>query len=96
MDFISGMSSVDRKGYGRIGLRAFSYYIVTTLIAAFTGIVLAVLIQPGRSSRTASVSSGGNAEAVQTVDSFLDLIRCVKSSWETEQGCVSVKITGNM
>ncbi|XP_044075233.1 excitatory amino acid transporter 1-like [Siniperca chuatsi] len=72
---ITGMSSVDRKAYGKIGLRAFSYYMVTTLIAAFTGIALAVLIQPGKSSRTASVSSSGNAEAVQTVDSFLDLIR---------------------
>ncbi|XP_042353288.1 excitatory amino acid transporter 1-like [Plectropomus leopardus] len=72
---ITVMSSVDRKAYGKIGLRAFSYYMVTTLIAAFTGIALAVLIQPGKSSRAASVSSSGNTEAVQTVDSFLDLIR---------------------
>ncbi|TDH05915.1 hypothetical protein EPR50_G00127320 [Perca flavescens] len=72
---ISGMSSVDRKAYGKIGLRAFSYYMVTTLIAAFTGIALAVMIQPGKSSRAASVSSSGNADAAQPVDSFLDLIR---------------------
>ncbi|KAM6920003.1 excitatory amino acid transporter 1-like [Lycodopsis pacificus] len=73
--FISGMSSVDRTAHGKIGLRAFIYYMVTTLIAAFTGIALAVLMKPGNSSRTASVSSSGNAEAVQIVDSFLDLIR---------------------
>uniref|UniRef100_A0A8D0AEE6 Amino acid transporter n=1 Tax=Sander lucioperca TaxID=283035 RepID=A0A8D0AEE6_SANLU len=72
---ITGMSSVDRKAYGKIGLRAFSYYMVTTLIAAFTGIALAVLIQPGKSSRAASVSSSGNADTAQPVDSFLDLIR---------------------
>ncbi|KAF1383638.1 hypothetical protein PFLUV_G00133940 [Perca fluviatilis] len=72
---ISGMSSVDRKAYGKIGLRAFSYYMVTTLIAAFTGIALAVMIQPGKSSKAASVSSSGNADAAQPVDSFLDLIR---------------------
>nr|XP_046264797.1 excitatory amino acid transporter 1-like isoform X2 [Scatophagus argus] len=72
---ITGMSSVNRKTYGKIGLRAFSFYMVTTIIAAFTGIALAVLIQPGKSSRTVSVTSHGDAEAVQTVDSFLDLIR---------------------
>ncbi|XP_075953321.1 excitatory amino acid transporter 1-like [Anarhichas minor] len=77
---IAGMSSVDRTAHGKIGLRAFSYYMVTTLIAAFTGIALAVLMQPGKSSRTASVSSSGNAEAVQIVDSFLDLIRNMNPS----------------
>ncbi|XP_037642566.1 excitatory amino acid transporter 1-like [Sebastes umbrosus] len=72
---IAGISSVDKKAYGKIGLRAFCYYMVNTIIAAFTGIALAVLIQPGKSSRTASVSSSGHPQAVQTVDSFLDLIR---------------------
>lgn len=71
------MSSVDRKIYGKIGLRAFSYYMVTTLIAAFTGIALAVLIQPGKSSKNTAASSGGNAEAMHTVNAFLDLIRYV-------------------
>ncbi|KAM4552093.1 excitatory amino acid transporter 1-like [Odontesthes bonariensis] len=74
---IAGMSSVDRKAYGRIGLRAFTYYMVTTIIAAFTGIGLAVVIQPGKSSRHTTEPSGGTAEAVQSVDAFLDLIRCV-------------------
>ncbi|XP_035491239.2 excitatory amino acid transporter 1 isoform X6 [Scophthalmus maximus] len=72
---IAGMSSVDRKGFGRIGLRAFSYYTVTTLIAAFTGIALASVIQPGTSSRNPPTPSGGKVEAVQSVDAFLDLIR---------------------
>ncbi|XP_049453755.1 excitatory amino acid transporter 1-like [Epinephelus fuscoguttatus] len=72
---IAVMSSVDRKAFGKIGLRVLGYYLVTTLIAAFTGISLAILIQPGKSSTADSVSSSGNTEAVQTVDSFLDLIR---------------------
>lgn len=71
------MSSVDRKANGKIGLRAFGYYMATTLVAAFTGIALAALIQPGNSSRDSPVSSSGPVEAVQSVDSFLDLIRCV-------------------
>lgn len=73
---LTGMSSVDRKANGKIGLRAFSYYMATTVIAAFTGIALAVLIQPGNSSRKTPVSSSGKVEAVHSVDSFLDLIRC--------------------
>ncbi|CAG5896498.1 unnamed protein product [Menidia menidia] len=72
---IAGLSGVDRKAYGRIGLRAFSYYLVTTVIAAFTGIALAVLVQPGKSSKRTAEPSGGTAEAVQSVDAFLDLIR---------------------
>lgn len=82
---------MEKRAYGKIGLRAFTYYMITTFIAAFTGIALALFIQPGKSSGTVSVSSGGNAEAVQTVDSFLDLIRCgSKSSYETEQ-CVNYR-----
>uniref|UniRef100_UPI003AAEB4C4 excitatory amino acid transporter 1-like n=1 Tax=Centroberyx gerrardi TaxID=166262 RepID=UPI003AAEB4C4 len=72
---VTGMSSLDSRTSGKIGLRAISYYIGTTLIAVFTGIVLVVLIQPGKSSRDASVSSAGNVEAPPTLDSFLDLIR---------------------
>lgn len=74
------MSSVDRRAYGKIGLRAVTFYMVTTVMAAFTGIALAVLIQPGNSSRTVSVSSSGDVQTVQTVDSFLDLIRCESKS----------------
>ncbi|XP_059200443.1 excitatory amino acid transporter 1-like isoform X2 [Centropristis striata] len=100
---IAGTSSVNRKYYGKIGLRAFSYYIVTTIIAGFTGIALAVIIQPGKSSRKASVPSSGNAEAVQPVDSFLDLIRNMipsnlveasfrkyKSAYSTSLGVINV------
>ncbi|XP_058503857.1 excitatory amino acid transporter 1-like [Solea solea] len=72
---ISGMSSVNRKSYGRIGLRAFGYYLLTTLLAAFTGIVLAVTIQPGHSSRSIPVTSAVQVEVIEGPDAFLDLIR---------------------
>lgn len=71
------MSSVDIKANRKIGLRAFTFYTTTTVVAAFTGIALAVLIQPGSSLRHASASSSGNAGSLQTVDSLLDLIRYV-------------------
>ncbi|KAG7526712.1 excitatory amino acid transporter 1-like [Solea senegalensis] len=72
---ISGMSSVNRKSYGRIGLRAFGYYLLTTLLAAFTGIVLAVTIQPGHSSRSIPVTAAVKVEVVEGPDAFLDLVR---------------------
>lgn len=71
---------MSRKACGKTGLRALTFYTVTTVIAAFTGIVLAVLIQPGNSSRTVSLPSSGDPEVVQTVDSFLDLFRYVLKS----------------
>ncbi|XP_032422009.1 excitatory amino acid transporter 1-like [Xiphophorus hellerii] len=72
---IAGISNVDRKDFGKIGLRTLIYYLVTTVIAAFTGIFLAVLIQPGKSSRHTSESSPTETQTVHSVDAFLDLIR---------------------
>ncbi|XP_043990108.1 excitatory amino acid transporter 1-like [Gambusia affinis] len=72
---IAGVSNVDRKDFGKIGLRTFIYYLVTTVIAAFTGIFLAVLIQPGKSSKHTSESSPTKTQAVHSVDAFLDLVR---------------------
>lgn len=69
------MSSVDRKALGRVGLRAFIYYLITTLLAAFTGISLCLLIQPGKSSTRSTAPPSGNPQAVHTMDAFLDLLR---------------------
>ncbi|XP_041804943.1 excitatory amino acid transporter 1-like [Chelmon rostratus] len=72
---IAGISSVDRKAYGKIGLRALSFYLVTTVIAAFTGIALVLLIQPGKSPRTGSVSSSSDAEPVNDTKSMFLIYR---------------------
>ncbi|KAI4809268.1 hypothetical protein KUCAC02_018171 [Chaenocephalus aceratus] len=69
---ISGMSSMDKKAFGKLGLQAVCYYTVTTLISVFIGIVLV-----GESHGNASAPPGGEVEAVQTVDAFLDLISLV-------------------
>ncbi|XP_070701077.1 excitatory amino acid transporter 1-like [Pempheris klunzingeri] len=72
---ITGISSVDRRAGGKMRLQPLCYYSMTTWMAVFTGIVLVVLIQPGKSPKNTSVPSGAQVEAVQTVDAFLDLVR---------------------
>ncbi|XP_030582808.1 excitatory amino acid transporter 4 [Archocentrus centrarchus] len=72
---ITGISSLDSKASGKMGMRAVVYYMVTTLIAVFIGIVIVIVIQPGKGSRDSPVATGGNIEPVQATDAFLDLIR---------------------
>lgn len=58
-----------------MGARAIIYYMVTTFIAVFIGIVLVIIIQPGKGNRDRPMSSSGSIESVQAADAFLDLIR---------------------
>ncbi|XP_062419506.1 excitatory amino acid transporter 4 isoform X2 [Pungitius pungitius] len=72
---VTGISSLDSKASGKMGVRAVVYYMVTTLIAVFIGIVIVMIIQPGKGSRDSPVVAGGNVEPVQAADAFLDLVR---------------------
>ncbi|XP_068196398.1 excitatory amino acid transporter 1-like [Antennarius striatus] len=72
---ITAMSSVERKSYGKIGIRAFFYYGVTSFMSVFTGIILVVLIKPGNVPTKTTTVSVDEAQAVQPGDVFLDLIR---------------------
>uniref|UniRef100_A0A668SVF2 Amino acid transporter n=1 Tax=Oreochromis aureus TaxID=47969 RepID=A0A668SVF2_OREAU len=72
---VFSISSLDSKASGKMGLHAVVYYMVTTVIAVFIGIVIVVIIQPGKGSRDSPVANGGNIEPVQATDAFLDLIR---------------------
>ncbi|XP_077573299.1 excitatory amino acid transporter 4 [Stigmatopora nigra] len=72
---VTGMASLDSKASGKMGARAVVYYMVTTLIAVFIGIVIVVIIKPGKGSRDRPMSKSGNVELVQASDAFLDLIR---------------------
>lgn len=58
-----------------MGVRAVVYYMVTTLTAVFIGIVIVMIIRPGRGSRDSPMVKSGNIEPVQAADAFLDLIR---------------------
>ncbi|XP_076583071.1 excitatory amino acid transporter 4 isoform X2 [Chaetodon auriga] len=72
---VTGISSLDSKASGKMGVRAVVYYMVTTLIAVFIGIVIVIIIRPGKGSRDSPVTNSGNIEPVQAADAFLDLIR---------------------
>ncbi|KAK7119763.1 hypothetical protein R3I94_021561 [Phoxinus phoxinus] len=72
---VTGISSLDSKASGKMGIRAIVYYMVTTLIAVFIGIVMVIIIRPGKGSRDRPVASSGSIEPVQATDAFLDLIR---------------------
>ncbi|KAG7230793.1 hypothetical protein INR49_019607 [Caranx melampygus] len=72
---VTGISSLDSKASGKMGVRAVIYYMVTTLIAVFIGIVIVMIIRPGKGSRDSPVTNSGNIEPVQAADAFLDLIR---------------------
>ncbi|XP_039985657.1 excitatory amino acid transporter 4 isoform X4 [Xiphias gladius] len=72
---VTGISSLDSKASGKMGVRAVVYYMVTTLIAVFIGIVIVIIIRPGKGNRDSPVANSGNIEPVQAADAFLDLIR---------------------
>lgn len=77
--FCAGISSLDSKASGKMGIRAILYYMVTTFIAVFIGIVMVIIIRPGKGSRDRPVASSGSIEPVQATDAFLDLIRLGES-----------------
>ncbi|XP_072516197.1 excitatory amino acid transporter 4 isoform X2 [Salminus brasiliensis] len=72
---VTGISSLDSKASGKMGVRAIIYYMLTTFIAVFIGIVMVIIIRPGKGNRDSPVSSSGSIESVQAADAFLDLIR---------------------
>ncbi|KAJ0012774.1 hypothetical protein NQD34_017108 [Periophthalmus magnuspinnatus] len=48
---ITGMAALDSKASGKMGMRAVIYYMTTTFIAVFIGILVVLIIHPGRGSK---------------------------------------------
>lgn len=69
-----GMASLDNKATGRMGMRAAVYYMVTTVIAVFIGILMVTIIHPGKGSKE-GLHREGRIETVPTADAFMDLVR---------------------
>ncbi|XP_043577026.1 excitatory amino acid transporter 4 [Chiloscyllium plagiosum] len=71
---VSGMAALDSKASGKMGIRAVVFYMVTTIIAVFIGIVMVMIIHPGKGSKV-DLHREGKIEKVQAADAFMDLIR---------------------
>jgi len=72
---ISGLSALDAKASGRMGIRALAYYFSTTIFAAIVGIICVLAIHPGNPGIKENLGSGAQKQTVSTLDAFLDLIR---------------------
>ncbi|KAM6945269.1 excitatory amino acid transporter 1-like isoform 1-T3 [Lycodopsis pacificus] len=71
---ITGMAALDGRASGKMGLRAVVYYTTTTVIAVFIGIVLVLIIHPGKGSKD-EFTKQPKIEEINASDAFLDLIR---------------------
>ncbi|XP_012277631.1 excitatory amino acid transporter [Orussus abietinus] len=73
---IAGMAQLDARSSGRIGFRALTYYMVTTVLAAIVGIAMVLIIHPGDPRIKATVvAPSGEQTKVSTLDAILDIIR---------------------
>ncbi|KAM3843499.1 excitatory amino acid transporter 1 isoform 2-T2 [Vipera latastei] len=71
---VTGVSALDSKASGKMGLRAVVYYMTTTIIAVLIGIIMVVIIHPGKGSKE-KMHREGKIVQVTAADAFLDLIR---------------------
>lgn len=71
---ISAIGSLDLSLSGKIGVRAICYYLATTLSAVILGIIMVVIIHPGKGD-SASIARAGISRNVTTVDTLMDLFR---------------------
>lgn len=71
---MSGLSAMDTKASGRLGVLTITYYLWTTFIAVIVGIILVLIIHPGTGSEKDNhhASSG---PVMTSADALLDLIR---------------------
>lgn len=71
-----GIAALDSKASGKMGVRAVVYYMSTTIIAVLIGIIIVVIIHPGKGTKE-NMHREGKIVQVTAADAFLDLIRYV-------------------
>lgn len=77
---IVGLAGLEKHASGRLGRRAVLFYLSTTVLAAVLGLIIVVIIQPGKNASVHSeLEKQPNA---RTLDSVLDLLRyvCLKKN----------------
>lgn len=74
---VSGLSNLDAKTSGRIGLYALLFYVVTMTLAVSTGILLVLIIHPGDPSikKHYGLQNETIAANVSALEKLLDLFR---------------------
>lgn len=72
---IYGISQMGRdQSFGRLGAKTFFFYILTTLLAVITGLLLANLFQPGLHSTAPAATDSVTQALSQTATSHVDII----------------------
>lgn len=71
---ITGIAALDSRASGKMGLRAVVYYTTTTIIAVTIGIIMVLVIHPGKGSKE-EFTNQQKIERISAADAFLDLIR---------------------
>ncbi|XP_015825161.1 excitatory amino acid transporter 5 isoform X2 [Nothobranchius furzeri] len=71
---MSGLSAMDTKASGRLGVLTITYYLWTTFIAVIVGIVLVLIIHPGTGAEKDG-PHGITGPVMTSADALLDLIR---------------------
>ncbi|CAO2592392.1 Excitatory amino acid transporter 1 [Lemmus lemmus] len=71
---VTGMAALDSKASGKMGMRAVVYYMTTTIMAVVIGIVIVIIIHPGKGTKE-NMHREGKIVQVTAADAFLDLIR---------------------
>uniref|UniRef100_A0A3Q4BB38 Amino acid transporter n=1 Tax=Mola mola TaxID=94237 RepID=A0A3Q4BB38_MOLML len=73
---MSGLSAMDTKASGRLGVLTITYYLWTTFIAVIVGIVLVLIIHPGTGAQKEGHHSS-SGPVMTSADALLDLIRSI-------------------
>ncbi|PWA29515.1 hypothetical protein CCH79_00008038 [Gambusia affinis] len=71
---MSGLSAMDTKASGRLGVLTITYYLWTTFIAVIVGIILVLIIHPG-TGQEKDGHHGSTGPVMTSADALLDLIR---------------------
>ncbi|KAM6187899.1 excitatory amino acid transporter 1-like isoform 4-T4 [Sarcoramphus papa] len=71
---VTGIAALDSKASGKMGVRAVVYYMSTTIVAVLIGIIIVVIIHPGKGTKE-NMHREGKIVQVTAADAFLDLIR---------------------
>ncbi|XP_059585487.1 excitatory amino acid transporter 1-like [Alligator mississippiensis] len=71
---VTGIAALDSKASGKMGIRAVVYYMSTTIIAVLIGIIIVVIVHPGKGTKE-NMHKEGKIMHVTAADAFLDLIR---------------------